>query len=448
MPRKNRRPLFTCRNCKTTILPEDTFCKKCGQENHDHHLTMKAMFHEFVEGITHFDNKIISSYKNLIFRPAKLSKDYISGKRVSYVPPVRLYIFTAFVYFFLMGLMVTKITSKINEIRPDSYNDLSNSSRIINISKSALYQIQENKNEDAVVRTLKQKLIKQKDSLKALKSKGYNADYFKNLNQSLAFCNLKFIDSIKIIEVKRDSLKINLIGTGFTESAGKMIKLSDLDSAFIEKKANHRVVLFKKPIYDTVSSDKNFFIVKNVLRKVYLSPTKTDSLIKANNLGFFAAKKWKATIYAAGTNRFGTSHEKNNFIEEIGHKFTKYSSFAMYLMMPLSALFLWLFFYRKEKLYFPHFLFSMHVQTANFIFIIIGVGLVLLFETLDLSFWFSRITIVLLIVSLLIYFYKAVRVFYEESIIKTIWKLAIISLLYSALFAALMYGIGMMALFN
>ena len=448
MSRRNRRPLFTCKNCDTKILPEDAFCKNCGQENHDHHLTMKAMFYEFVEGITHFDNKIVSSYKNLLFKPGKLTKDYISGKRVSYVPPVRLYIFTAFVYFFLVGLMLSKITKKINEIRNDSFNELYNSSKIINISKSALYQIQENKNDDAVLKILKQKLIKQKDSIYLLKDKVKNADYLKNINESLVFCNPKYIDSIKIVELKGDSVKIDLVGTAFKESVGKIIKLSELDSAFTETIGQHRIILFKKPIYDTISSDKNLSITKDVMQRVYLNSTKTDSLIKANNLGFFAAKKWKAVISVAGTSRLGTSHERDAFMEEAGHKFTKYSSFAMYLMMPLSALLLWLFFYRKEKLYFPHFLFSMHVQTANFIFIIIGVGLVLLFRFMNLSFWFSRITIVLLILLLLIYFYKALRCFYKESAKKTIWKVAIIALLYTILFSTLTSGIGIMAFFN
>ena len=451
MSRRNRKPLHICKNCGTKILPEDAFCKNCGQENHDHHLTMKAMLYEFVEGITHFDNKVINTYKNLLFCPGKLSKDYISGKRVSNVPPVRLYIFTAFVYFFLLGLMVSKLTSKINEIRPDSYNDLYNSSKLIDISKSSLYQIKQNKNEDAVLKFLKQKLINQKDSVKALKNKEYNVDYFKNVNQSLAFCNPKFIDSIKIIKAKRDSMKIDLVGLSgytYTEALGTIIKLSELDSAFIERKGVKRIVLFKKPMYDTVSSDKNLSITKDVMQKLYLNPAKTDSLISANNLDFFAAKKWKAVIFAAGTSRFGTPHERDTFIEEAGHKFTKYSSFAMYLMMPLSALILWLFFYKKEKLYFPNFLFSMHVQTANFIFIIIGVGLVLLFQILQISFWFSRVTILLLIVAIIIYFYRSLRYFYEESIKKTIWKLVIISLFYIMLFSALIFGIGIMAFFN
>ena len=451
MARRNRRPLYNCKNCGTQIVPDDAFCRKCGQENHDHHLTMKAMLYEFVEGITHFDNKVINTYKNLIFKPGKLTKEYIEGKRVSYVPPVRLYIFTAFVYFFLMGLMVTKITEKIKEIRNDNFNDVSNSSEMINVSNSNLYQIQLDSNEEVVLKILKNKLIKQKDSLNTLKSGGENAYYLKNLNQSLAFCNLEYVDSIKIVDIKRDTVKVDVGGlniSGTSESAGEMIKLSELDSAFIEKNGIRRIVLFKKPVYDTVASDENFSVTLDVLKKVYFSSVKTDSLIKANQLGFFSAKKWKPLIYTAGINRIGTVNDKDRLFDDIGHKFTKYSSFAMYLMMPISALLLWMFFYRKEKLYFPNFLFSMHVQTANFIFLIIGVGLVVLFQSLHLSEWFPRIVILLLFLLLLIYFYKAVRFFYQESILKTIWKLAIISLIYSLLFSALIYGIGMMAIFN
>ena len=42
--------------------------------------------------------------KNLFFRPGKLTKTYLEGKRQTFVPPVKLYIFVSFVTFFLFAV--------------------------------------------------------------------------------------------------------------------------------------------------------------------------------------------------------------------------------------------------------------------------------------------------------------------------------------------------------
>lgn len=42
--------------------------------------------------------------KYLLFRPAFLTREYLAGKRMAYVPPVRLYIFVSFACFFLVPL--------------------------------------------------------------------------------------------------------------------------------------------------------------------------------------------------------------------------------------------------------------------------------------------------------------------------------------------------------
>ena len=41
---------------------------------------------------------------NLFFKPAALTKEYLLGKRLSFLPPVRLYIFISFITFFLISL--------------------------------------------------------------------------------------------------------------------------------------------------------------------------------------------------------------------------------------------------------------------------------------------------------------------------------------------------------
>ncbi len=103
----------TCLNCNHVV--NNRFCGNCGQENID---TRKSFFHLFVhffEDLTHYENAFWRTIKNLIFRPASLTKEYLSGKRMSYLAPVRLYIFISFVTFFLITVLPND-TNKDNDL--------------------------------------------------------------------------------------------------------------------------------------------------------------------------------------------------------------------------------------------------------------------------------------------------------------------------------------------
>jgi hypothetical protein len=93
----------TCLNCNYVVA--DRFCPNCGQENTDTRKTFFHLFVHFFEDLTHYENAFWKTIKNLIFRPASLSKEYLSGKRMSYLAPVRLYIFVSFVTFFLLSVI-------------------------------------------------------------------------------------------------------------------------------------------------------------------------------------------------------------------------------------------------------------------------------------------------------------------------------------------------------
>lgn len=61
--------------------------------------------HSLFEDLTHYENAFWKTIKNLILRPASLTKEYLSGKRMSYLAPVRLYIFISFITFFILSLL-------------------------------------------------------------------------------------------------------------------------------------------------------------------------------------------------------------------------------------------------------------------------------------------------------------------------------------------------------
>jgi hypothetical protein len=93
----------TCLNCNYVV--DNRFCSNCGQENTDTRKTFFHLFVHFFEDLTHYENAFWKTIKNLLLRPASLTKEYLSGKRMSYLAPVRLYIFVSFITFFILSIL-------------------------------------------------------------------------------------------------------------------------------------------------------------------------------------------------------------------------------------------------------------------------------------------------------------------------------------------------------
>ncbi|MEK8179664.1 DUF3667 domain-containing protein [Flavobacterium buctense] len=93
----------TCLNCRYVV--ENRFCPNCGQENTNTRKTFIQLFVHFFEDLTHYENSFWKTIRNLIFKPSSLTKEYLSGKRMSYLAPIRLYIFISFVTFFLISII-------------------------------------------------------------------------------------------------------------------------------------------------------------------------------------------------------------------------------------------------------------------------------------------------------------------------------------------------------
>lgn len=97
--------LPACANCGYSF-PADTpaeFCPRCGQQNHEVNISFGHLVEETLEGLFHFDGKVFRTAGLLLFRPGVLTRQFLEGRRMPYVPPVRLYVFLSFVFFLLLS---------------------------------------------------------------------------------------------------------------------------------------------------------------------------------------------------------------------------------------------------------------------------------------------------------------------------------------------------------
>jgi len=93
-----------CTNCGLQLQKEYRFCPQCGQKDHDLDMPISHLLGEAIEGFLHLDSKSFQTVRNLVSKPGFLTTEFIKGKRVLYVAPVRLYVLISFIFFLLLGL--------------------------------------------------------------------------------------------------------------------------------------------------------------------------------------------------------------------------------------------------------------------------------------------------------------------------------------------------------
>ncbi len=90
-----------CLNCGTVLI--GSHCHHCGQTAHVHR-TIAAFFHDLLHGVFHFEGKIWRTLPMLAWKPGQLTREYIDGRRASYVSPIALFLFVVFLTFALFNL--------------------------------------------------------------------------------------------------------------------------------------------------------------------------------------------------------------------------------------------------------------------------------------------------------------------------------------------------------
>jgi hypothetical protein len=91
-----------CANCAWPDI--ERFCPHCGQENVPSALPIREIVLGFLEEFLKFDTKLWITLKALVTKPGFLTSEYLVGRRVRYVAPIRLYIALGFLAFFVFAL--------------------------------------------------------------------------------------------------------------------------------------------------------------------------------------------------------------------------------------------------------------------------------------------------------------------------------------------------------
>jgi len=105
----------TCENCHQPI--NGPFCAQCGQQAESTLKYFWVVIMHLLDDIFSFDSRAARTIFPLVTRPAFLTNEYFSGRRVHYVPPLRLYLFISIVFFITLNFFVTTENSHLFQVQ-------------------------------------------------------------------------------------------------------------------------------------------------------------------------------------------------------------------------------------------------------------------------------------------------------------------------------------------
>jgi len=91
-----------CPSCQAPV--HGNFCSRCGEAVAAHAPSASEFIHEFVGHYVALEGKLWATLRLLVFRPGQPTVDFLRGRRVPYINPLRLYLTLSLVMFALIKL--------------------------------------------------------------------------------------------------------------------------------------------------------------------------------------------------------------------------------------------------------------------------------------------------------------------------------------------------------
>ena len=390
MSHSKEREEKVCLNCGTALTGR--YCPNCGQENTEPKETVWTLVSHFFNDITHFDGKFFSTGKYLLARPGFLSSEYIKGRRASYLHPIRMYVFTSAFFFIIFFSLFNpaEITEKkdsreqLKELT-ESSNSLSKTLAVKNDAdlkdpdlRAAILRSRENIDAHAAVLKKNAEEEARLDSIKQQQLKA-KADTAK-----------------KYAPADRSGLKIK----EYDPKDNKNFKLTSIN------------VFYTLPAYDSVQQA--------------LPEKKRDDWLKR-------AMTRKSILLRE---KYGDNNKEAMalFMEKYMHTLPQ----ALFVSLPVFAFLLLLLYARRDFYYADHAIFSIHVYCASLIVLLVYFSVDKLQIAADWQ-WLAVVKFII-VLGILFYLYKAMRKFYKQNRVKTIFKFILLNM-FSLVVVAILFAV-------
>ena len=101
--------LTHCENCGAEL--QGHWCAQCGQPAIEYRRSFRHVVADLLNEFLNWDSKFFTSIALLLLKPWRLTNEFLAGKRVRYVNPLRLYLVAGFLFFFAVNFANTGVRS-------------------------------------------------------------------------------------------------------------------------------------------------------------------------------------------------------------------------------------------------------------------------------------------------------------------------------------------------
>ncbi|HEX6259828.1 MAG TPA: DUF4286 family protein, partial [Woeseiaceae bacterium] len=91
------RPLESCLNCGALL--QGQYCATCGQRARGRLISIWELVRDAIGDLFELDSRLWRTLIPLMFRPGKLTHDYLIGRRARFMPPFRTYLVLSIIFF-------------------------------------------------------------------------------------------------------------------------------------------------------------------------------------------------------------------------------------------------------------------------------------------------------------------------------------------------------------
>lgn len=373
-----------CLNCQSQVAGR--YCQVCGQENLEPVETVWHLVSHFFNDITHFDGKFFATVKYLLRRPGFLSLEYMKGRRMAYLNPIRMYVFTSAIFFIIMFALKS----------PDD-----------------VVHINEAKDKPKGIAELRADQARRANTLK-------NADD-EDDRESLR------------TKIRNDGMEIESIKKNYGDTTRRIFTQEELTAMLLQAYGDSLTAEEGLGKGDSVR-------IKAAIRKVTHPSTAVDlggwhsdynsadeydsaqrSLPDSLRDGWFKTIVMRRMIHITQEWREDKHRFYDRLFENIYHSFPK----ILFVSLPIFALILNILYFRHKQYYYVnHGIFAIHVYCATFVLMLVSMLLDRLDKAIGVH-WIHVIADILefvLFLYIVIYLYKAMRGFYKQGRGKTFLK--------------------------
>ena len=105
--RKQSPKLTHCENCGAPLA--GGYCAQCGQPAIDYRRSFRHVLVDVLDSFLNWDSKFLSTIAWLLICPWRLTNEFLAGRRVRYLHPLRLYLLASILFFFAVNYWAKSI---------------------------------------------------------------------------------------------------------------------------------------------------------------------------------------------------------------------------------------------------------------------------------------------------------------------------------------------------